>query len=54
MPIFALLYVENDSLRAGLVVETQLRGGLEVFSIRVVSQLTVLRQAESVQTALDV
>lgn len=52
--VFTLLDVQNDPFRTGLVIETQFRGSLKIFAIRVMTQLSVLGQTECVKTAFDV
>lgn len=51
---FALLDVEDDTLRTRLEIEAQLGGCLEVLAVGVVAELAVFRQPERVQIALDV
>lgn len=52
--IFALLDVQYHALRTGLKVVAQLGGRFKVLAVRVVTQLTVLGQAERMETSLDV
>lgn len=52
--VFALLDVQHYSLGTCLKMEAQLGAGFEVFSICVVAQLTILGQAERVETAFDI
>lgn len=54
VPVFALLDIEYDALGTRLEVETQTGARFEVFTVGVVSQLSVLGQSERVKTAFTV